>query len=124
MTSKIAASLQHKCDLRTDHENLTEVPNCARDSHDIGTDTVDAYTATDTLDNRVWELEQVVRELKAKRQELELEVKELKDKLHKSENNVSQQLFRLENIKHTDSLIKFYTGFPDFDTLMIFLRKS
>ena len=123
VTSKIAASLQHKCDLRTDHENLTEVPNCACDSHDIDTDTVDAYTATDTLDNRVWELEQVVRELKAKQQELELEVKELKDKLHKSENNVSQQLFRLENIKQTDSLIKFYTGFPDFDTLMIFYEE-
>ena len=36
---------------------------------------------------------------------------------------MSQQLFRLENIKQTDSLIKFYTGFPDFDTLMIFYEE-
>lgn len=68
MTSKIAASLQQRCDLRTDHEISTEVPNC--DSHDIDTGTIDTYTTTDTLDNRVWELELEVRELKAKRQEL------------------------------------------------------
>ena len=81
------------------------------------------YNATDTLDNRVRELELEVEELKAKRQELELEVKELKDELQKSENNVSQQLFRLENFKQTDSLIKFYTGFPDFAALMIFYEE-
>ena len=120
VTSKIAASLQQRCDLRTDHASSTEVPNCG--SHDIDTGTVDAYTATDTLDNRVQELELEVRELKAKRQELELEVKELKDELHRSENNVSE-LFCLENIMQTDSLIKFYTGFPDFDTLMIFYEE-
>ena len=53
---------------------------------------------------------------------MELEVKDLKDKLHRSENNASQ-LFCLENIKQTDSLIKFYTGFPDFATLMIFYEE-
>lgn len=118
VTSKIAASLQQRCDLRTDHENSSEVSNC--DSHDIDTSNADAYTATDTVDSRVQELELEVRELKAERNELELEVKQLKDKLHRSE----KQLFCLENIKQTDSLIKFYTGFPDFETLMIFMRKS
>lgn len=49
--------------------------------------------------------------------------KELKDELHRSENNVSQQLFHLENIKQTDSLIKIYSGFPDFDILMIFYEE-
>lgn len=36
---------------------------------------------------------------------------------------MSQQLFHLENIKQTDSQIKFYTGFPDFDTVMIFYEE-
>ena len=134
VTSKIAASLQQRCNFRTDQKDSSEMPNC--DSCDIDTGTVDAYTAINTPDKKVCELELEVKELKAKRQELELEVqelkaerqeselevKDLKDKLHRSENNASQ-LFRLENIKQTDSLIKFYTGFPDFATLMIFYEE-
>ena len=71
-----------------------------------------------------------VKELKDKHQELRLEVQKLnakcqklemdfKDKLQSSED----QLFRLEKIKQSDNLIKFYTGFPDFATLMIFYEE-
>ena len=124
MTSKVAASRQQRCDLRSDHDKSSKVSN-GYDSHDI--DAMDACTTfdenTDMLDNRVRELELEVKELKDKRQELELEVKELKDKLHESEDNVSRLLLRLENIKQNDSLIKFYTGFPDFATLIIFYEE-
>ena len=133
LTSKMAVSLQQRCDLRTDQKDLNEVPSC--DFVDPGT--VDAYTAIDdTSDNRVCELQLEVKELKDKCQELKLEVQKMnakcqkleiqvedsKEKLQRSENDVSQ-LFRLEKIKQTDNLIKFYTGFTDFATLMIFYEE-
>ena len=58
--------------------------------------------------------------LSSKVHALELKVKELENKLHQSESNAAQELFRLENIMQKEELVKFYTGFPDYATLMIF----
>ena len=100
----VAASRQERYDPRSsDHDKSSKVSNCY-DSHDV--DAVDACTTfgdTDMLDNRVWELQLDVKELKDKCQELELVVKELKDEMHESESNVSGLLFRLENIKQKDT---------------------
>ena len=130
LTSTIANSLQQRCDLRT---YLNEVPaSCTFADVDPGT--VDAYTAIDdTSDNSVCELQLEVKELKDKHQELRLEVQKLNAKCQKLEMQVEDfkdklqssedQLFRLEKIKQSDNLIKFYTGFPDFATLMIFYEE-
>ena len=58
--------------------------------------------------------------LSSKVHALELKVKELEDKIYQAETNAAQQIFRLENIKQKEELVKFYTGFPDYATLMIF----
>ena len=56
-------------------------------------------------------------------QKLEVEIKHLKGTVQESKTDAAQQLFRLENIRQKPGLVKFYTGLPDFDTLMIFMRR-
>ena len=50
--------------------------------------------------------------LQARVAALSLQVTKLQAKYEKS-------LFRLANIKHDDDEVKFYTGFPDYDTLLL-----
>ena len=61
--------------------------------------------------------------LKSKVIESELRIKELKDELQKAEAKSESELFRLENIKNNDELVKLYTGIPDYATLMIFYEE-
>ena len=63
------------------------------------------------------------KDLKMDCKQLEVKVQKLKGKLQESKNNAAQQLFRLENVKQKAGLVKLYTGFPDFDTLMIFYEE-
>ena len=54
---------------------------------------------------------------------LQKELFELKSKLKEIENMLSRTLFRLENIKDDNNLIKFYTGFSDYVMLMAFYNE-
>lgn len=56
-------------------------------------------------------------------QDLQKEVLELKTKLQEAESKLSRCLFRLENIKDNDTMIKFYTGFSDYETLLAFYQE-
>ena len=55
--------------------------------------------------------------------ELQKEVFELKNIIERTENKLSRALFRLENIKDDNNFIKFYTGFTDYMTLMVFYNE-
>lgn len=55
--------------------------------------------------------------------DLQKEILELKAKLSEAQNKLEKSLFRLENIKTDDSLVKFYTGFSDYGTLMAFYEE-
>ena len=48
---------------------------------------------------------------------LKLKIQHLQDSLVEAKSAAVKSLFCLENIKEKDELVKFYTGFPDFDTL-------
>ena len=54
-------------------------------------------------------------DLNAKLAELSSQLAEMKTKYEKS-------LFRLANIKEDDALVEFYTGFPNYDTLLTFYK--
>ena len=56
-------------------------------------------------------------------QDLQKEVLELKSKLQERECKLSRCLFRLENIRDNDTMIKFYTGFCDYETLLAFYEE-
>lgn len=55
--------------------------------------------------------------------DLQKEILELKSKLSEAQNKLERSLFRLENIKNDDSLVKFYTGFADYEILMAFYEE-
>ena len=54
---------------------------------------------------------------------LQNEVVQLKSQLAETENKLSQSLLRLENIRHEKQLMKFYTGFSDYEALMTFYEE-
>ena len=56
-------------------------------------------------------------------QDLQQEVFELKSKLQEAEIKLSRCIFRLENFKGDDTMIKLYTGFTDHETLMAFYQE-
>ena len=54
---------------------------------------------------------------------LQNEVVQLKSQLAEAEMKLSQSLLRLENIRHEKHLMKFYTGFSDYEVLMVFYEE-
>ena len=57
--------------------------------------------------------------LKDEIKQLKLQVKQLAE----SKRIAEQSLFRLDNIKETDDLVRFYTGFSDYVTLVTFYEQ-
>ena len=51
---------------------------------------------------------------------LHQQVSQLQDALAEANNTFNKSLFRLENIKEKEELVKFYTGFQDYATLFAF----
>ena len=51
---------------------------------------------------------------------LQNQIISLKGQLADAENRLRKSLFRLENIMDGTKLIKHYTGFADYETLMVF----
>ena len=54
---------------------------------------------------------------------LQSEVVQLRSQLAEAEKRLSQNLLRLENIRHEKHLMKFYTGFSDYKVLMAFYEE-
>ena len=112
VTSKVAASSQQRCDILSpliDDEVSSNIDELIPD-HRFDNTVDDA--STDATDTNI---------LSSKVHALELKVKELENKLHQSESNAAQELFRLENIMQKEELVKFYTGFPDYATLIFMM---
>lgn len=55
--------------------------------------------------------------------DLQKEILELKIRLSEAQSKIDKLLFRLENIKHDNGLVKFYTGFTDYETLIAFYEE-
>ena len=54
---------------------------------------------------------------------LKLQVAQLQSELKEASKSAACALFRLENIKDKDELVRFYTGFPDYITLLAFYEQ-
>ena len=65
-------------------------------------------------------VESDVRDPEAEIQSLKLQVSQLQGELEKARNSA---VFCLENIKDKDELVRFYTGFPDYVTLLVFYEQ-
>ena len=54
---------------------------------------------------------------------LRQKISQLQADLDLAKESTSKSLFRLKNIEENDELVKFYTGFPDYATLLAFYEK-
>ncbi|XP_065888295.1 uncharacterized protein [Dysidea avara] len=105
MTSKLAISPDQRCDM----VESVEVDDFTCD------DEAAAFETHDDLDS-AQEIKCQCEYLKKKIEELQCSLAELKSELQRS-------LFRFENIKDDDEMVKFYTGIPDQATLMAFYEE-
>jgi len=62
-------------------------------------------------------------EMNCQCKQLKMEIEELQCKLAKCESDLQRSLFRFENIKDDDDMVKFYTGIPDQATVMAFYEE-
>jgi len=128
ITSKVAASLYQRQDLSNDEQlevyELSDTTNACTTSDESGMKVQEIMSRQiEELESKCQGLEEEVKNLKVACQELEMEVEQLQGMVQKSKDNAKQLLFRLENIKQKPNLVKFYTGFPGFDTLLIFYEE-
>jgi len=54
---------------------------------------------------------------------LQNEIYQLKIQLAEAESKLNRSLLRLENIRHDKRLLKFYTGFSNYETLSAFYEE-
>jgi len=103
MTSKLAISPDQRCDM------------------------VDSVEAEDfTFDDMSLEFEtheNFTPEIKCQCEDLKKKIEELKCSLAKLKSELQKSLFRFENIKTDDEMVKFYTGIPDQATFMAFYEE-
>ena len=96
-------------DQHVDMVESVEMDDLTCDDHAVG------YETHDNLDS-IAEIECECEDLKRKVKELQCSLAELRRELQRS-------LFRFENIKDDDEMVKFYTGIPDQVTLMAFYEE-
>ena len=91
---------------QNDHEQVTQ-------QFSVSTDDFKSEQSVEDIDDPDCDS---MESLQAKVAALSLQVSELQARYENS-------LFRLANIKHNDDNVKFYTGFPDYDTLFYFYKQ-
>ncbi|XP_065886077.1 uncharacterized protein [Dysidea avara] len=104
-------------------QRTTQTSQKARTEIQVSEQVTQQYSvSTDNFEVREQTVEDIdcpdfdsMESLQARVAALSLQVTELQAKYEKS-------LFRLANIKHDDDEVKFYTGFPDYDTLFYFYK--
>ena len=113
MTSKLAISPdQHEDispDQRVDMVESVKMDDLTCDDNAVG------YETHDNLGS--------VAEIECECEDLKRKTKKLQCSLAESRREIQRSLFRLENIKDDDEMVKFHTGIPDQVTLMAFYEE-
>ena len=116
LTSKKASSAIQCRNYRND--GIHSISERGLESNCVYTDDEPAYSDSvehvDSLQSH-----SILNELEVLRQK----VSQLQADLDLAKESTSKSLFRLKNIEENDELIKFYTGFPDYATLLAFYEK-
>ena len=90
---------------------------------------VDNFDTSNFVDNFCWTTDEShieedvadeLQKLTAKIQALQDTITELSERLQQTEQATMKSLFRYQNIKERDDLVKFYTRFSDHLTLLAF----
>ena len=116
LTSKKALSAIQCRDYRTD--GIQSIPERGSESDYVGMGEETAHSDSVEYVNSL-QSHSLLNELEVLRQK----VSQLQADLDLAKESTSTSLFRLKNIEENDELVKFYTGFPDYATLLAFYEK-
>ena len=78
----------------------------------------------DKLQRKLEELRSQNERLKSQNENLLTETHSLARQLRQKEPATQEIMFSLANIKSSDSLVEFYTGFQDYKTLLAFFEEA
>jgi len=115
-TSRIAKSDKQRCDFMEERRS-SESTSCS----DFGGDSMeDTFKQDDYeyLDSATTKSATETEALKSHIIDLQSQILKLQQSIAEVELSAQKSLFRLQNIKDNDDLIRFYTGFPDYSTLI------
>jgi len=90
-------------------------PEYATDEDD---DSASDIVADDASNANDFDQQDVGTSLLDQIEQLQLQSRQLQAELAEYKINATKSLFRLDNIKEKDDLVKFYTGFSDYMTLV------
>ena len=116
-TSQIATSEKQRCDfIREKSSTQSSDSDDGRidENEDGCQEDEDYYYLDDAIDTSAKEIDA----LQSQVLDLRAQIVQLQQSIAESKRSAQKSLFRLQNIKDDDNLIKFYTGFPDYVTLI------
>lgn len=105
------ATSTNMADLTVEMENTTQERECSTD-----------FVKKSEKDSCIAELKDKVAAALTNNEELEKVVSKLKEKvvdLERKYEKCEERLFSFKNIASNDSLVAFYTGFPNYQTMMV-----
>ena len=74
-------------------------------------------------DSKLADTDSKLTDTESKLADTESKLVDMESKLADAEDKLNRSLFRLENIKSDDNLVKLYTGLPVYETLMAFYEE-
>ena len=81
------------------------------------------YGRDDFVESGAKDTDAELQSLKLLVVQLKLQVSNLQNELEEARNAAARSLFRLDNIKEKSDLVRYYTGFSDYVTLLAFYEK-
>jgi len=81
------------------------------------------YGSDDFMESSANDPETEIQSLNVLVAKLKLQVSQLQDELKEARLSATLTLFRLENIKDKNEQVRYYTGFPDYPTLLAFYEQ-
>ena len=115
-TSQIAASEKQRCDFGK--RRVSESTLCSDSDDENVDDNNHSEDGYQFLDDSTTMSTNEIESLQSQILDLQAQIVQLQQSMADLELSAQKSLFRLQNIKDNDDLIKFYTGFPDYDTLI------
>ena len=124
-TSNTSKKAAQPCDVES-REYVTDLAfvGSNSDGEEVQYDS-DHFVESDIKDSEaeIQRLKLQVSQLKLQVSQLKLQVSQLQGELEEARNSATRSLFRVENIKDKNELVRFYTGFPDHGILLAFYEQ-
>ena len=120
-----SSSLLVNCEAVTTPTDSIELESCCEfsDSLVLQTKLTETERKLADAERKLAQTEKKLMETERKLAEAQVKLSDTANKLVAVEKKLNDSLFSLGNIKHDNSLVKFYTGIPCYNTLLAFFEE-